>query len=627
MQNIQIETINTKQINSKSNHKKGKSLTKDIFDSLFKNLLSEKTGKKENKILFSEKNLSKEKSYNHILKNKKEVKSLEIPETNLNWVDTPVNIKHYEITSKIENKPENKQTKSIKETKTKDTNVVVLRETKPLIKNNKSNDKIENKHTGSIPEVNHNLNAKGLKTSVYNGKTVKHKIPLASFNQNENNLKLPKNKEIAKEVSYRKVYPSSKNINPKTENNILTLDQEKSSKVKYLKEKQFNNKNLHISHSKVLEKGKKEKTLETFIVQATGNQITQKIDNVSPKAEEYSYTTPLEKIDLNKINNRISNKKSVINKNLEKKEKQTTLASTRAFEKDFREDIPPAKSNKQIEEKSIKNIKVNNIVKEQTIRNNAKSTEDTKQERRPYNQNLLIDFTKDIKQDNHLENTEMKIERRNRLANKLEKSLNINFKKHIHFVKNSSREKGFIKKEDKTEHKQEENLLNESAFLSNHIQENSSEKKALLKTEKIIDTEKGKYQEQQQTNVQSTSDTSNQNFSENFLDNSDSQTFHNHLSSQEKPTEENKFQKVYTLSLNFNDTNITAKLRNNTLNLSIILNNSNISYINSLKSDIASILKEQGFNQFNLKIEAKGKKIYYSNNQEREGRREINVKV
>ena len=117
-----------------------------------------------------------------------------------------------------------------------------------------------------------------------------------------------------------------------------------------------------------------------------------------------------------------------------------------------------------------------------------------------------------------------------------------------------------------------------------------------------------------------------------------SQTFHQNnqndgdftfyeKSSQDNQTRESKFHKVFTLSVNFNDTNIIAKLKNNTLNLSIILNNSTVHTINTLKAEITSILKEQGFNNFNLKIETKGRKIYYSNNYEKREKREIDVKV
>ena len=94
----------------------------------------------------------------------------------------------------------------------------------------------------------------------------------------------------------------------------------------------------------------------------------------------------------------------------------------------------------------------------------------------------------------------------------------------------------------------------------------------------------------------------------------------------EKENKENSFGKVFTLSVNFNDTSITAKLRNNTLSLSIILSNASFTNIPSLKTDIGNILKEAGFENYNLKIHTKEKKIYYSNNN-REEKREINVRA
>ncbi len=110
-------------------------------------------------------------------------------------------------------------------------------------------------------------------------------------------------------------------------------------------------------------------------------------------------------------------------------------------------------------------------------------------------------------------------------------------------------------------------------------------------------------------------------------ENAEGEIFYHQNESQEKPEIENKFQKVFTLSVNFNDTNLIARLRNNTLNLSILLNNANVQTIHTLKTEISQILKEHGFENFNLKIETKGRKIYYSNNYERREKREIDVKV
>jgi len=116
---------------------------------------------------------------------------------------------------------------------------------------------------------------------------------------------------------------------------------------------------------------------------------------------------------------------------------------------------------------------------------------------------------------------------------------------------------------------------------------------------------------------------------ENFNSHSDSNKENiNNLN--ENPIEDkgkNSFGKVFTLSLKFNDTNIVAKLKNNTLNLSVFLSSSSISNINMLKSEITNILRETGFDNFNLKIETKGKKIYYSNNYQKREKREIDVKV
>ncbi len=114
---------------------------------------------------------------------------------------------------------------------------------------------------------------------------------------------------------------------------------------------------------------------------------------------------------------------------------------------------------------------------------------------------------------------------------------------------------------------------------------------------------------------------------DNFQDSSFDQSYTESKGQENRKTHISNFNRVFTLTVNFNSTNITAKLAGNRLNLTVILSGSSINYINSLKTDIANILKEQGFNQFNLKIQAKGKKIYYSNNYSKEEKREINVKV
>ncbi len=115
--------------------------------------------------------------------------------------------------------------------------------------------------------------------------------------------------------------------------------------------------------------------------------------------------------------------------------------------------------------------------------------------------------------------------------------------------------------------------------------------------------------------------------SKNNFDKTEYTEFLHKNSPQNEPQKTESFNKIFTLNLSFNDTNIIAKLRKNSLDISILLRNSNLYNLHNLKTEITAILKEYGFQDVNLKIEAKGKKIYYSNNYEKREKREINVKV
>ena len=611
MQNFQIEIVNTKHITSNKNHKKNGKANKGLFDLLFKEISSK--GSLSKKIV--DKSLTTSSDLNSL--KKENVAILKKEDKNFYPSDLTLNLNLVQSYTHIEPKKDiNQKTKKLpeadiylKKEKNK-TNISFIH-----FKENEGKS-LTNKNKKNIPNV---LNLKeNLDVLLHTDKKEKrvkkiHKEKVLDLHGKKEKIEVL-NTEKRKSIEAKRTRVT-KNSNNSFSSNLPQIENKNKiniKKVENLKQK---------VNTKIIYK----EGLQENNINENPNQIIS--NNNSINIEKDTLKNVVGKTTGKKINKEKTlslNKENI----LTKEEKVKSYVKTNNGENDFQ---ISSNSNK------IKNPKESPL----KVFSEAKATKEKVTQKDLYKENtnlainqsskldtsklLLNTGTRDTEgQDNTFFNTENK--NKKVFLDKLKKLAKTDFKKEIYSKKHST-EKAFSKKNENLEgKKQESNIQENSMLFSQNIQSDTSEKKIFTRIEKQFETEKVEHLEHYQQN-QSTFDISNQGSSENFFDSSDSSHFYNHLNSREKAPEGNSFQKVFTLSLNFNDTNIVARLRNNTLNLSIILSNSSIPYINSLKSDIASILREQGFNQFNLKIETKGKKIYYSNNYDREEKREINVKV
>ena len=619
MQNFQIEIVNTKHITSNKSHKKNKKANKGLFDLLFKEITNKSSLSKKivDKSLTTSSDLNSLKKENVAILKKEHKKFYPSDlDLNLNLVQSYTHIEpKKDINQKTKKLPE--ADIYLKKEKNK-TNISFINskenERKALTENNTSWDK-NKKNIPNVLNLKENLDVllhadkkeKQIKQThkenvlALHGKKEKDEIEVLNTEKRKSieakRTKVTKNSN----TSFSSNLPQIENKNKVNIKKVKNLKQEVNTKIIYKEGLQENNANENLSqiisnnNSINIEKD----TLKNVVGKTTGKKISKE-----------------KTLSLNKENI------------LTKEEKVKSYVKTNNGENDFQ---ISSNSNK------IKNPKESPL----KVFSEAKATKEKVTQKDLYKDNANLDNNQSNKldtsklllntgtrnterQDNAFSNTENK--EKKIFLDKLKKLAKTDFKKEI-YSKKYSTEKAFSKKNENLEgKKQESNIQENSMLFSQNIQSDTSEKKIFTRMEKQLEVEKVEHLEHYQQN-QSTFDISNQGSSENFFDSSNSSHFYNHLNSREKAPEGNSFQKVFTLSLNFNDTNIVARLRNNTLNLSIILSNSSIPYINSLKSDIASILREQGFNQFNLKIETKGKKIYYSNNYDREEKREINVKV
>ncbi len=621
MQNFQIEIVNIKHITSNKSHKKIKKANKGLFDLLFKEITN--TGPLSKKIVdkslttSSDLNIFKKENVTNPKKEDKKFYPSDL-ELNLSLVHSYTHIEPKTDTyQKLKKLPE--ADIHLKKEKNK-TNISFIHfkenKGKPLTENNTSWDK-DKKNILNVLNLKENLDIplhtekKGRQikrtheekgnVSVLHWRKEKEKTEVLNAKKGKSieakKIKITKNLNNPFSSNIHKIENKNKVNIKKVEN----LKQKVNTKTIYKEDLQENNINENLSQ--LINNNNAVNTEKDTLKNVNENTARKKINKEkSFSLNKENIFTKEEKVKSSgKINNEETDFQSYLNSNKIKNLKESPL---KAFSE--------AKAAKE-------KIAQKDLYKDNTnLDNNQSNKLDTSK--------LLLntDTRNSQGQVNALSNTENKDKKV--FLDKLKKLAKTDFKKEISFKKHSA-DKTFSKKNENLEGKKQESNIQENPMLSyENIQNDTSEKKFFTKVEKQFEAEKVEHLENQQQN-QSTFDISSQGSSENFLDSSDSSDFYNPLNNREKTPEGNSFQKVFTLSLNFNDTSIVARLRNNILNLSIILNNSSISYINSLKSDIASILREQGFNQFNLKIEAKGKKIYYSNNYNREEKREINVKV
>ncbi len=95
-------------------------------------------------------------------------------------------------------------------------------------------------------------------------------------------------------------------------------------------------------------------------------------------------------------------------------------------------------------------------------------------------------------------------------------------------------------------------------------------------------------------------------------------------------TENNLFNRQFTLNLKLEGLNMNVTLTRQILNMTLLLHNTPYISLDQLRSDISEILKESGFDQFNLRLKTKEKKNYIEENYSTEketDNSEINVKV
>ncbi|WP_457621909.1 hypothetical protein [Persephonella sp.] len=119
----------------------------------------------------------------------------------------------------------------------------------------------------------------------------------------------------------------------------------------------------------------------------------------------------------------------------------------------------------------------------------------------------------------------------------------------------------------------------------------------------------------------------NNNFSGNEGKNSFS---HSYASENLADNEIQNFNKHFTMNIKLEDLNMNVKLNRNFLNMTVIFHSQTTASLEQLKTQIGDILKESGFEQFNLKLKTKDKKTYLENKRSGEnyyGRSEINVRV
>ncbi|ACO03614.1 MAG TPA: hypothetical protein DEP48_05900 [Persephonella sp.] len=94
--------------------------------------------------------------------------------------------------------------------------------------------------------------------------------------------------------------------------------------------------------------------------------------------------------------------------------------------------------------------------------------------------------------------------------------------------------------------------------------------------------------------------------------------------------ETQNFNRHFTMNIKLEDLNMNVKLNRNFLNMTVIFHNQTTASLEQLKNQIGDILKESGFEQFNLRLKTKDKKTYLENRKSGENyysRSEINVRV
>jgi len=95
--------------------------------------------------------------------------------------------------------------------------------------------------------------------------------------------------------------------------------------------------------------------------------------------------------------------------------------------------------------------------------------------------------------------------------------------------------------------------------------------------------------------------------------------------------EESNFNRHFIMNIKLEGLNMNIKLNRNLLNMTLIFHNQTTASIEQLKNQIGDILKESGFEQFNLKLKTKEKKEIYSSSKKTGEkyyiRSEINVRV
>ncbi len=617
MQNFQIEIVNTKHITSNKNHKKNGKANKGLFDLLFKEITNKSSLSKKivDKSLTTSSDLDPSKKENVTILKKENKKNYPSDlNLNLNLVQSYTHIEPKKDTYQKLKKLSEADI-YLKKEKNK-TNISFINskenERKPLTENNTSWDK-NKKNIPNVSNLKENLHAEGHADKkekqikkIHNvfdlhGKKEKEKIEVLNIEKGKSidtkKIKVTKNSNNS--FSYN--LPQIENKNKVNIKKVENLKQKVNTKIIY-KEGLWEN-NVNENPNQIISNNNSINIEKDTPKNVDGKTARKKInkenllflnkENIFTKGKQVKFSV--------KINNEENNFKIYLNSSEIKNPEESSL---KAFPgtKTFKEKVTQKDLYKDIS--NLDNSQSNKLNTSRWLRNTTRRNNEG--------------------QENTFSNTENKDKKV--FLDRIKRLTKTDFKKEIYSKKHFTY-KTFSKKNENLEGKKKEsNIQENSMFFPQNIQSDISEKKIFTRMEKQFETEKVEHLEHYQQN-QSTFDISNQGSSENFLDSSDSSHFYNNLNNREKAPEGNSFQKVFTLSLNFNDTNIVARLRNNTLNLSIILSNSSISYINSLKFDIASILREQGFNQFNLKIETKGKKIYYSNIYNKEEKREINVKV
>ncbi|WP_456401271.1 hypothetical protein [Persephonella sp.] len=564
-------------------------------------------------------------------------------------LDSQFNLKIYHQTQKVEKK------KLVNGEKIKD--VVENKEQKSQSRNEVEKDFLNADEKPYLKKVSgEHIDVKEEKSFIYNSVEVQRDYlpPTTDFSVKESNKVLNKGKKTEIKEITNNIINENKNIQWYEKSNNLKEHKEYYNSIatnieetKPLKEKREIIENIQSKVQSNLEDFRQQTDLKHFEKTATAERKIETADinedfKSIGKNENIYLNNPVNKTEKKEYKNLVNISEDKVREDKssflvsDKKDKKSNVTiGERSIERSFKSDAVLEKIIENKGERLLYSEKINlnrdlKIDSKVKLEERADLLSNFKENKRTFSSKKSVNYIK-TNVENIKENiSEKKGKDFSEIASNNEKDIkdskrNTSIKIEKHFInKNIPDKLEILKNSELFTNKSDgkDDLIHFNTTVSDHKSLESPKKTDQLLIKDSGLTEKTNLTLNTNTNFDQkySSDQSEKNFTgDSFTD-----------VAEQMETENNLFNRQFTLNLKLEGLNMNVTLTRQILNMTLLLHNTPYISLDQLRSDISEILKESGFDQFNLRLKTKEKKNYIEENYSTEketDNSEINVKV